>query len=372
VFVGRASFVHKDGAEMKILVIALAGIGDTLLATPLIRELRANFPQATLDALVLWPGARDVLETNPHLNRVFQKNLFKATKIESFKYLWALRREGYDFSLNTHPQSRVHYRFVARIIGAQVRISHAYDCSGWLDRWLVNRQHPQDYARHTVANNLDLLRYLDAKPVLDRTEMEVHLKPEEVAWAESFVRDQKLSGRKLLGVHVGSGGTKNLMLKRWPLSHYLDLIQRINRARPEVAVLLFGGPGERAEHEQIRAATDAQRTLHVPTQNLRQAAALLQRCAAFLSVDTALMHLAAAMRTRGQVVIETPTLNLTNPPYGNDFLLVPNAAVAGRQLDYYRFDGAGIKGTREELLRCMAAVSPEVVFQILERALAAR
>lgn len=370
VFVGRAPFVHKDGAEMKILVISLAGIGDTLLATPLIRELRANFPQATLDALVLWPGAKDVLETNPHLNRVFQKNLFTATKSESLKYLWTLRQEGYDFSLNTHPQSRIHYRLVARIIGARVRISHAYDCSGWLDGWLVNRQHPQDYARHTVVNNLDLLACLDAKPVLGRNEMEVHLKPAESAWAESFLQGQRLSGRKLLGIHVGSGGTKNLTLKRWPLSHYLELIQRLNQSQPGVTVLLFGGPGELAEHEQIRAATDARRTLHVPTENLRQAAALLQRCDAFLSVDTALMHLAAAMKTRGQVVIETPTLNSTNPPHGNDFQLVPNAAVAGRQLEYYRFDGAGIKGTRAELLRCMASVTPDAVFEVVQQTLA--
>jgi ADP-heptose:LPS heptosyltransferase len=171
-------------------------------------------------------------------------------------------------------------------------------------------------------------------------------------------------------MHVGSGGTKNLVLKRWPLSHYLELIQRINRAWPEVTVLLFGGPGERAEHEQIRAATDPQRTLHVQTDNLRQAAALMKHCDAFLSVDTALMHLAAAMKTRGQVVIETPTLHLNNLPHGNPFTVVPNAAVAGRQLEYYRFDGAGIKGTREELLRLMAAVTPDAVFQTVARALA--
>ncbi len=34
----------------------MAGIGDTLLATPFIRELRANYPDAQIDALVLWAG----------------------------------------------------------------------------------------------------------------------------------------------------------------------------------------------------------------------------------------------------------------------------------------------------------------------------
>ena len=46
---------------MKILVISLAGIGDTLLATPLIRELRANFPAATIDVLTMWAGSKDLM-----------------------------------------------------------------------------------------------------------------------------------------------------------------------------------------------------------------------------------------------------------------------------------------------------------------------
>ena len=130
---------------MKILVISLAGIGDTLLATPLIHELRANFPDATIDALVLWAGSKDLLENNPHLNRVHQKNLITAGKLdtagklEALRFFWSLRRERYDVSINTHPQSRRLYRMAARIIGAPTRISHEYECFGALDRWLVNR-----------------------------------------------------------------------------------------------------------------------------------------------------------------------------------------------------------------------------------------
>ena len=68
---GKNFAAWRDPA-MKILVISLAGIGDTLLATPLIHELRANFPDATIDALVLWAGSKDLLEDNPHLGRVHQ------------------------------------------------------------------------------------------------------------------------------------------------------------------------------------------------------------------------------------------------------------------------------------------------------------
>src|SRR5437879_3458378 len=118
---------------MKILVIAMAGVGDAILVTPLIRELRANFPEARIDALVLWAASKDVLEGNPCLNAVYQKNLIKEKGAEALRFLLPLRKIGYDVSINAHPQSRIHYRVISRIIGAPLRLSHTYECSGLLD-----------------------------------------------------------------------------------------------------------------------------------------------------------------------------------------------------------------------------------------------
>jgi ADP-heptose:LPS heptosyltransferase len=354
---------------VKILVISLAGIGDTLLATPFIHELRANFPDATIDALVLWPGSKDLLENNPHLNRIYQKNLVHAGKLDAagkqnaLRFFWSLRRERYDVSINTHPQSQRLYRMAARIMGAPVRISHRYECSGWLDSLLVNKTLLQDYSRHSIENNFDALPLIGAEIKLPSHALEIFLTPGEEKWADDFFAQNKLVGRNVLGVHVGSGGTKNLLLKRWPLAHYIALIQRLNRERPDIRVLLFGGPEELKDHPTILAQTSPDLTLEAKTKNFRQTAALLKRCTAFLSVDTVLMHLAAAMKVPKQIVIEAPTLNPTNFPYGNPFTLIKNPVVAGRNLDYYRYDGGGIKGTREDLLACMASVKVEDVFE---------
>ena len=190
---------------MKILVISLAGIGDTLLITPFIRELRANFPDATIDALVRWPGSKDLLEGNPHLNRVHQKDLIKAGKLASLKFLRSLKSECYDVSINTHPQAPMLYRAAARIVGAKLRISHTYECGGWLDRFLVNRTLPQDYNLHTIENNFALLPLLGAKQLITAHQMEVFLTPEEELWAKKFLSEHGLAQRKWLGVHVGVG-----------------------------------------------------------------------------------------------------------------------------------------------------------------------
>jgi ADP-heptose:LPS heptosyltransferase len=345
---------------VKILVISLAGIGDTLFATPLLHELRANFPAATIDALVMWPGAKDLLEHNPHVNRVFQKNLMNCGKLEALKFLGSLRREGYQLSINTHPQSRIHYRMAAWLAGAEVRISHEYEGFHWLDRWLVTGTLPQDYSRHAAENNLAVLPLIGAQKKLPRHELELFLTPAEEKWADDFLARAGLAGKKWLGVHVGSGGTKNLALRRWPLENYIEMSRRLQEWQKDFPILFFGGPEEAASHEKIRPQLAS--AIFPPTKNLRQAAALLRRARAFLSVDTALMHVAAAMKVPAQMVIETPTWNKPIEPFGNPFTLIKNPAVAGRGLDFYRYDGGDIRGTRAELLACMAAVKVADVF----------
>src|ERR1051325_6621106 len=112
---------------MKILLIAMSGIGDTLIATPLIHELRVNFPGAAIDVLVMHAPAKDLLEGNPYLNRVHQKSAFKDGVLKMLPFLWKLRREHYDVSLNAHTQGRLAYRGVAALIGAKRRVGHSYD-----------------------------------------------------------------------------------------------------------------------------------------------------------------------------------------------------------------------------------------------------
>ena len=354
---------------MKILVISLAGIGDTLIATPFIHELRLNFPEARIEALVLWAGSKALLEGNPHLNAIHQKNLIKEGALKSFPFLWKLRGERFDVSINVHTLGRIHYRVVARLIGAELRLSHEYENHGWLDRLLVNRTVPQDYRVHSVENNFRLLALLGKKPIRSQQDFEIFLTPAERKWAAGFLAANQLAQSKRLGLHIGSGGTKNLRLKRWPFDHWRELIRRLAQSHPGAAILLFGGPEEQAEHKQLLAETNHPRVLAPPTRSLRQAAALLQHCDAFLSVDTALMHLAAALKVPNQIVIEAPTLNPTNLPWQTDYRLIRNPVIQGRNLDYYRYNGRPIQGTEEELRRIMASVTVDEVYQAVTKAI---
>ena len=355
---------------MKILVIAMSGIGDTLIATPLLRELRANFPAAQIDVLVMWSGAKDLLEDNPNINRVWQKNLIKDGAVTSLPFLQKLRRERYDISINAHTQGRLAYRALATFIGAKRRVGHSYDTTGWLDRaWFMHSMVAEDYTVHSIDNNNRLLPLIGGKTLLASHEMELILTPAEEQFAREFAAANRFADRRVLGVHVGSGGTKNLPLKRWPLLNYVELFKQLMAKQANMTVVLFGGPEEREAHTYIQAEAPGVGLLVPETKNLRQAAALLRHCHAFLSVDTALMHLAAAVRVPNQIVIEAMTLNATNLPYGNCFKLVPNPAVNGRNLNYYRYDGGPIKGTDQELTAAMNSVQVRTVREAVETGL---
>jgi ADP-heptose:LPS heptosyltransferase len=351
---------------MKILVISLAGIGDTLLATPLLHELRLNFPTAQIDVLVMQgAGARELLEANPHINSVHHENMLNQGVFATLRSLRRFRRERYDSSLNTYPQSKIHYRVVARYIGARQRLSHTYDNWSFIDDFLVNRSVPQDYQLHSIDNNLRLLSLLGAQQKLDKHDSEIFLSAAEQKWADDATRELGLSAKRIFGVHVGSGKTKNLELRRWPLENYIQLFQRLAVQRSDLAILLFGGPQEREDHQRILCEIPNKNVRVAPSRTLREAAALVGKCHTFLSVDTALMHIAAAMKVPQQIVIETPTFNKTIEPHERPYILVPNPAVKGRNLDYYRYNGRGIQGSPDELRQCMLAVKVDDVLAAL-------
>src|SRR2546426_5421697 len=94
---------------MKILAIAFAGIGDSLLATPLIRALREQFPDATIDALVMWAGARDLLQGNPCLDTIHQQNFLQKSTLANLQFLWRLWGGGEKTFFYTHsPKKKTH------------------------------------------------------------------------------------------------------------------------------------------------------------------------------------------------------------------------------------------------------------------------
>ena len=89
---------------MKILILRLSSIGDILLTTPFIRQVRSKFPKAEIIYIVKKQFA-DLLRFNPHIDRLIE---FDTTG--KLKGLYALnlkmQNEKYDLVFDLHNNLR--------------------------------------------------------------------------------------------------------------------------------------------------------------------------------------------------------------------------------------------------------------------------
>jgi len=208
----------------RVLVFSMAGIGDTLMATPVLRELRARWPGARVEVVVTWPGSAQLLAGNPHVDAVHAFNLLERPVHEGLRFVLGLRRPRADVSLTLHPQGRREYRWVAWLAGARRRLSHRYENASWRDRCLVTDAIEQDYTVSCAENNLRLVDVLGGRRAVTHPRYDLFLSDSEAGWARDWCRAEGLEGRPWLGIHVGSGGTKNLALRRWPVEVQVELL----------------------------------------------------------------------------------------------------------------------------------------------------
>jgi ADP-heptose:LPS heptosyltransferase len=122
-------------------------------------------------------------------------------------------------------------------------------------------------------------------------------------WAADFLAERGLDpDRPLVALVPGT----NMIIKRWPLAHWIDLDRRLRAAQPDVqTVLLSDRPADRSN---LVAAFQQAGSPAVPVYtSLDNVAALLARCALTVAVDTGLLHMAAAL--------DRPWLGLFGPTH---------------------------------------------------------
>ncbi len=298
---------------MNILVIKFRNIGDVLLTAPLISALRRGGHRVS--ALVK-AGTEAVLENHSDLDALFVYPPRNAGE-GRFAYLRRelafyrhLKKHAFDLAITTTEGDRG--VLAAFLCGAKRRrgpFTPGKD-KAWRCRLLTETVLPVSERRHTVLRNLDL-----GQPEAARGPIAVDL-----AVAES---DLKEVGRLLAAEGYDPGKpmihihpTSRWFFKCWTDSGMASVIDHF--IDHGVQVSLSCGPGERE-----RAKLDAILGLcrHRPMDlggrlTLKQTAALSRLACVFFGVDTAPMHMAAA--------VGTPVVALFGPSGAFDWGPWPN------------------------------------------------
>ncbi len=260
---------------MRILIIQTAFLGDVILITPMLRELKIALPDAEIDVLVR-KGNESLLNNNPHLSQLFVWD--KKRKFASlFENLFAIRKRKYDEVICV--QRYFNAGFLTTF--SKGKKLSGFSQNPWSFMFHRKTKHVLEGEQHEVDRNLALVNHLMPKPISRRPE----LFPSSADF-DSIDQYQKDSYYCLAPASVWF--TKQLPEQQWG-----KLIKILN---PQNTVYLLGAAADFELCERIKKAADTENIVNLCGKlNLLQSAALMQKASRNYVNDSGPMHLASAM-----------------------------------------------------------------------------
>ena len=351
-------------ASEKILILALPGIGDALLATPMIALLREAKPDAEIHAFVMFAATRELFERDPLIDKVHHFDFLNGSKTDAMKFVFGLRRQQFDISINIYPQNRREYNLIAFMIGAKRRLGIKYRRRDPQNlSWLNTLTLLEDDTLHCVEQNVRLLSLIGIKQelreeLLPRLRLEIDDKHQ--AFVESWYREQGLTDTDLtIGFHAGTALFKNHIRRRWEPEKFAELAKRLASGLG-AKVLLFGGPDDVDANQAIINGAGGS-IIPVETKSILDSIAVMSRLKLFVSNDSSLMHIAGALLLP-TVAIFGPTNEVYVHPWKTKYTIVhtgiecrPCFVYSPKPLTCYRKDPA-------EHYLCIRAIEVEQVF----------
>ena len=343
----------------RILVIKLKHIGDVLLTTPTIHALREGFPESQIFALVP-KGTEGVLTGNPDLDGVltFSRNNdlgFLERLREEVSLLRKIRRYGFDLVLEMGKGDRE--AILGFLSGARFRVGYDPKGSGFLGRnHLLTHTVALDHGKHIVEANLDLCRAIGLEP--KNKDLRLAVLPEDTGFVESLLKDEGvLSSDLLVTIHPVS----KWLFKCWRDEGFAEVADYlIEKYKAQVAIT--SGPLER-EIKKARKVIELMKAKPIDLRgrlNIKELAALISRSRLFLGVDSAPMHIAAAVKSP-IIVLFGPSGEHNWGPWGEGHIVIK------KDMDCRPCGKDGCNGTKRS--ECLELITTDEVIAAVDEQL---
>ena len=273
-----------------ILVRSTNWIGDAVMTTPALRTVRRNFPEARITLLAL-PWVADIFAACPHIDRIFiydKQGRHRGLR-GRLRLAAELRAEHFDLAILL--QNAFEAALVTLLARIPARAGYTTDGRGLLLTHGVRRA-PDIGSRHQVAYYQEMLAGLGLRRGPD--ELELFLSPAAVETAAKLLGQSGGRPRPIIGLNPGAAYGP---AKRWPSAKYAALAAWLAAATGGL-IVVFGTKADQAAAAEISAAVQGQVVLDLTGRtSLAEAAACIARCAVFVTNDSGLMHVAAALNT---------------------------------------------------------------------------
>ncbi len=279
---------NLPSSPTNILIFEFHLLGDIVMLTPLLMELRRKHPQAHI-GLVSGPWAETILDNHPGLFNSFYavlapwvmydyslKNLCRLIIL-----LMRLRRRSWDWGVEVRGDLR--QILMLWLTGAKRRISFNFTGGGWLLTDVV----PDDgRIKHIVQHHLQIIQYLYPETKQNDFVPQLWLSKEERLDIERTAK------QKIVGLHLGA----SLSLRILPEDKALDLLKfLLNRSQKPVLLFNSKDQGDFPELLVARLDSPLRRRVRIKTFPLRQFIVEVAKCSLFVGMDSAGGHIATAL-----------------------------------------------------------------------------
>ena len=280
-------------------------LGDTVMAVPALRAVRAGWPDTSVLVAGPWAhilagqGLADTLATYP---RAWRGRLATADTIRGFHAEMAiLLPNSFEAALT------------AWYWGAKRRVGFAV---GGRTRWLTDRVVRPEARLHQVDEYLQLVEHLGL-PIETRVPVMIPPEPESEARQRARRLLDEAAGAKTrprVGLHLGAEHGPS---KLWPVRRMIEGVRALVAAG--MAPVLLGAPRDVPLAETIGAAVEVATLVGRDEPSLLPA--LLTELDAIVAGDTGISHLAAALGTP-VIALFGPTDPALSAPLGPASVLV--------------------------------------------------
>ncbi len=361
----------------KILVFGYMGLGDLLLFSPALRNLKKLYPSARVTLLTAgYSGAPSLAEGLSGIDEIKSIDWKAAGFSGRGKVAQELRAENYDLVVGTYI-SPVRY-FMWALRDVPVRVGSCRQPHGWsLSFDLLE----EELFRRSFFNKKVFLTGHNVHEIDHGLAVLCQLRPSQ-SWERSVAVDDPAFGddarvkkemaaagfpadKPVIALHPGV--SINQRWKQWPAERWAELTARLLKEW-NAGVVVFATPSEWNDLKPAFAGVSGAVTVYAP-QNALLVRRLLSRCAVFIGNDSGLGHMAVSAGTPS-VHIFGPTDPAAFGPWVNDIHTVVKAGAdceptvrLGLHTGHKSACGHG---------ECVKEISVEAVYQAAAKKLSAR
>lgn len=265
-------------------------IGDLVMATPLLADIRTHFPEASITVMCRKPLS-DLLVCDPNIDEVFafRRPSNRFTRREEKRNIVEKIRAGkYDVGiLLTNSFSSAWWFFqggVKRRIGFSMHWRHLL-LTDPLKKTVKGQEH-EVYTYKRLLEPLGIAQ-TDSVPKL-------YLGADELDASMALLMKQGfVKGKPLIGINVGAAYGS---AKCWPADRFRAVAEELLKD-PNVYLVFFGDGSTSALVKKICQGLPKRAMNVAGDTTLRELACLIQRCSVLLTNDSGPMHIGAALAT---------------------------------------------------------------------------